>query len=306
MTSNDFVNPSISLSADECELLIYYDKVESTFCLWSKKDGELLNISVEEALKFSEFVQHASNEKTTNSALPKNQTFDSLSDVHQRILEAIEAQENGITFSDLCNELNMKTAELQGYLGSLTSAWRIKTGSDERPWTVKNKKYFVGKNVSNEEPTKYQQRMEKLKSEFPNAYAKWTSEEERALKKIWKETGSIEAISNALGRHRGSIRSRLGKLGLDALSLQFEQQEKEADEQVDDSSSVAILDEDETYCRKCGLVIPIERMKVLPDTQLCVDCASDPNFKKQKVPEPWGSREDFKKDRKSWLRWRRD
>ena len=232
MISNHFVNLSISLTADECELLIYYDKLKSTFCLWSQKDGKFLNISVEEALKFSEFIQHASNDKTTNSALPKNLTFDGLSDVHQRILEAIDEQENGIAFSDLCKELNMKTAELQGYLGSLTSAWRIKTGSDERPWTVKNKKYFVGKKISNEEPTKYQQRMEKLKSEFPNAYTKWTSEEEQILKKIWKETGSIEAISKALGRHKGSIRSRLRKLGLDALSLQFEQQEKEADEQV--------------------------------------------------------------------------
>ena len=63
MSENDFVNPSTSLSADECELLVYYDKAESTFCLWSQKDGELLNFSVEEALKFSEFVQHVSTEK---------------------------------------------------------------------------------------------------------------------------------------------------------------------------------------------------------------------------------------------------
>ena len=244
MSENDFVNPSISLSADECELLLYYDKAESTFCLWSQKDGELLNFSVEEALKFSEFAQHASTEETTNSGLLKSQTFEGLSDE---------------------------------------------------------------KNITNEQPTKYQQRMEKLKSEFPNAYAKWTSEEEQILKKIWKETGSIEAISNALGRHKGSIRSRLGKLGLDALSSQFEQQDKGDHELIEDTSGIiSSLDENETYCRECGLVIPVERINALPDTKLCVDCASDPNFKKQKVSEPWGSREEYKKDRKSWLHWRRD
>jgi hypothetical protein len=307
MSSNEFVNPSISLSADECELLVHYDKAESTFRLWSQKDGELLNFSVVEALKFSEFIQHARNEKITNRALCNSQTFAGLSDEHQRILEAIAAQENGITFSDLCNDLNMKTAELQGYLGSLTLAWRSKTGSDKRPWTVKNKKYFAEKNISNEEPTKYQQRMKKLKSEFPNAYEKWTIEEEQILKKFWKETGSIEAISIALGRHKGSITARIRKLGLDALSSQFKEQEKEDYEPIDDTSSViSPLNKNETYCRTCGLVIPVERINAVPDTQLCVDCASDPNFKKQKVSEPWGSREDYKKDRKSWLRWRRD
>ena len=99
----------------------------------------------------------------------------------------------------------------------------------------------------------------------------------------------------------------MGKLGLDALSSQFEQQDKGDHELIEDTSGIiSSLDENETYCRECGLVIPVERINALPDTKLCVDCASDPNFKKQKVPEPWGSREDFKKDRKSWLRWRRD
>lgn len=92
--------------------------------------------------KTLEFIQRARNEKITNRALCDSPTFAGLSDEHQRNLEAIAAQENGITFSDLCSDLNMKTAELQRSLGSSTLAWRSKTGSDERPWTVKNKKYI--------------------------------------------------------------------------------------------------------------------------------------------------------------------
>lgn len=149
--------------------------------------------------------------------------------------------------------------------------------------------------------------MKKLKSEFPNAFVKWTIEEEQILKKLWKETGSIEAISIALGRHKVSITARLGKLGLEALSSQSKEQEKENFEPIDNTSSViSPSNENETYCRTCGLVIPVERINAVPNTQLCVDCASGPNFKKQKVSEPWGSREDYKNDRKPWLRWRRD
>ena len=57
-------------------------------------------------------------------------------------------------------------------------------------------------------------------------------------------------------------------------------------------------------CTSCNAYIPIQRIVSLPNTNLCVNCASkDPhNQKKQFVKDTFGSRDDFKRDRGSWRR----
>ena len=57
-------------------------------------------------------------------------------------------------------------------------------------------------------------------------------------------------------------------------------------------------------CISCNAYIPIQRIMSLPNTNLCVNCASqDPqNEKKRFVKDTFGSRDDFKRDRGSWRR----
>jgi len=57
-------------------------------------------------------------------------------------------------------------------------------------------------------------------------------------------------------------------------------------------------------CASCGKLIPAARLDAVPGTRLCVVCAEDdssgsPN---RRVSEPWGSRDDWNKDKASWKR----
>jgi|SaaInlStandDraft_1057018.scaffolds.fasta_scaffold227390_1 hypothetical protein len=54
----------------------------------------------------------------------------------------------------------------------------------------------------------------------------------------------------------------------------------------------------------CDALIPVERLKAIPGTTVCVRCASSRPFTKQRVQETWGTREDYKKDRQSWAPWK--
>jgi DNA helicase-2/ATP-dependent DNA helicase PcrA len=56
--------------------------------------------------------------------------------------------------------------------------------------------------------------VEKIRIEHPNAYKKWFSEEDEALKKIFIKIQSIDELSKLFKRKPGAIRSRLKKLGL--------------------------------------------------------------------------------------------
>ena len=59
----------------------------------------------------------------------------------------------------------------------------------------------------------------------------------------------------------------------------------------------------EGHCAACGSTIPLERLRTIPGTRYCVSCASrHSSAKKRMVSEPWGSREDWKRDRASWKR----
>lgn len=57
-------------------------------------------------------------------------------------------------------------------------------------------------------------------------------------------------------------------------------------------------------CEGCGRIIPDKRIESMPNTKLCVGCASnDPSGQKARTEkETWGSRDDWKRDRSSWKR----
>jgi hypothetical protein len=57
-------------------------------------------------------------------------------------------------------------------------------------------------------------------------------------------------------------------------------------------------------CTGCPELLSEERLKAMPGTRLCVECAaSGPQGDKRKfVKDSFGSREDFKRDRGSWRR----
>jgi uncharacterized protein (DUF433 family) len=62
--------------------------------------------------------------------------------------------------------------------------------------------------------SQYQERMAKIKKSHPQAYEKWTSEEEARLLDLYNQGWSVEEMAAALQRQQGGIRSRLHKLGL--------------------------------------------------------------------------------------------
>ena len=54
-------------------------------------------------------------------------------------------------------------------------------------------------------------------------------------------------------------------------------------------------------CLGCRAKIPSERLRVVPGTRYCAQCAESfsPNYKRY-VTETWGTRQDWKRDRSSW------
>ncbi len=57
----------------------------------------------------------------------------------------------------------------------------------------------------------WQDKLEKMREEFPNAYRPWLPEQDEKLKDMFTSGKKVKAISQQLGRHPGSIRKRLEK-----------------------------------------------------------------------------------------------
>lgn len=55
-------------------------------------------------------------------------------------------------------------------------------------------------------------------------------------------------------------------------------------------------------CHGCGTPIAAARLAAMPRTHHCVHCAAALGTGPATVAEPFGSREDFKRDRSSWRR----
>lgn len=56
--------------------------------------------------------------------------------------------------------------------------------------------------------------MEAQKAIYPNAYSHWSDEADQRLEKLFHKGKSIEDLMSIFQRNRGSITSRLRKLGL--------------------------------------------------------------------------------------------
>jgi len=57
-------------------------------------------------------------------------------------------------------------------------------------------------------------RLHEVRRKYPQAYARWTPEDEARLRELFAEDMSPEAIAARMGRQVGGVRSRLRKLGL--------------------------------------------------------------------------------------------
>jgi ATP-dependent DNA helicase PIF1 len=57
----------------------------------------------------------------------------------------------------------------------------------------------------------WQAKLDKMRSEYPNAYKPWKEIEDKKLLDYWAEGKKIKELSKKMGRHEGSIRARLKK-----------------------------------------------------------------------------------------------
>ena len=58
------------------------------------------------------------------------------------------------------------------------------------------------------------------------------------------------------------------------------------------------------YCIKCGIKIPVERKKIMPETLYCVNCVPENKINRRRILETWGSRDDWKNDQPGWDRYK--
>jgi len=136
--------------------------------------------------------------------------------------------------------------------------------------------------------------VEDKRKTHPNAYKKWEKEDDNQLIDMWKRGLSVSVMSEELMRNKGAIRSRLSKLGCDPFH-----EKSNALEQKNISISLVVED---GYCNECGVQIDPKRLEAMPGAKQCTECASEMPFEKQKIEEPFGSREDYRRDRNSWKR----
>jgi transketolase len=67
------------------------------------------------------------------------------------------------------------------------------------------------KNGTTKNSTSWQEKLDHMRAEYPNAYKPWKRIEDETLLNQWASGKKIKELSKLLGRHEGSIRSRLKK-----------------------------------------------------------------------------------------------
>lgn len=77
-------------------------------------------------------------------------------------------------------------------------------GLEETIETIELKK--AAKPVSN-----WQEKIEKMRETYPNAYRPWTNQQDALLKQEFQNGASVKHLSDQLGRHEGSVTMRLQK-----------------------------------------------------------------------------------------------
>jgi len=74
--------------------------------------------------------------------------------------------------------------------------------------------------TTNDKKTGWNEKIEKMRETYPNAYKPWETDQDELLKQEFQSGLSIEKLSELLGRHEGSIKMRLQKhFGDDIVSL---------------------------------------------------------------------------------------
>jgi len=81
----------------------------------------------------------------------------------------------------------------------------------EEPYMEKQKKKANEKPAKPQDAASWQTKLDKMRSEYPNAYKPWKELEDKKLLDYWAEGKKIKELSNKMGRHEGSIRARLKK-----------------------------------------------------------------------------------------------
>jgi hypothetical protein len=60
-------------------------------------------------------------------------------------------------------------------------------------------------------PSNWNDKIEKMRKEYPNAYRPWTSQQDALLKQEFQNGTIVKKLSAMLGRHEGSVKMRLQK-----------------------------------------------------------------------------------------------
>lgn len=76
----------------------------------------------------------------------------------------------------------------------------------------REKRQEDNKNSSKEERSrKWQEKLAKMRKEYPNAFQPWVEKDDEKLRQLWKDGVEIKQLTETFGRHPGSVRSRLKK-----------------------------------------------------------------------------------------------
>lgn len=240
-----------------------------------------------------------SHSKINTSLLLKQFTND-----QKLIWDVIETSINGVAFAGICEKTGFSKAKVQGDLGAISVKAKKLFGDPFKVFNKQRGRYFS--HTENElidhssvKKTSETGFLTEIKKEFPNAYEPWDDVQDKRLVTLSNRGVSIVRIANELKRQPGAIKSRLARLG---VSFDLEDKHSEGLSESEQLSSELNPAETapRTKCGKCGVLIPIERLKLVPNATQCVTCASSQPFNKRRIHESWGTREDYQKDRASW------
>jgi transketolase len=84
-------------------------------------------------------------------------------------------------------------------------------GKLEEPYIKKQKKKANEKPAKPQDAASWQSKLDKMRSEHPNAYKPWKELEDKKLLEYWSTGKTVKELSTKMGRHEGSIRARLKK-----------------------------------------------------------------------------------------------
>ncbi len=93
--------------------------------------------------------------------------------------------------------------------------FKLKSEADAKKYAdlaVDPKDFEPKKLESDKKSSSWQQKIDKMREEYPNAYKPWNGLQDDELKTLFLNGASVEKISKAMGRHQGSIKIRLQKI----------------------------------------------------------------------------------------------